>query len=269
MFSGNNLFVSSLAKQSKFKGVLFINPSTISNNSCICFFDSTTLQFKRTYISILRELKDNDGVRSQRIRVGRGIGSGKGKTSGKGHKGQKARNGRHLPLNFEGGQTPLIRRFPKFGFINRFKMDYTELNLGQLQYHINRGRLDITQPIKMNHLINNGIVSSIKDGVKIIGGGADYFNSKINIEVSRISKSAKEAIERHGGEVKSVYYSKLSLRALLHPEKFKQIPKMASPPPRLWRFYPEQAAQYERNLPALQLMLKKQEEQQQQQQQQR
>jgi len=111
MFSGNNLFVSSLAKQSKFKGVLFISPNTISNNSCICFFDSTTLQFKRTYISILRELKDNDGVRSQRIRVGRGIGSGKGKTSGKGHKGQKARNGRHLPLNFEGGQTPLIRRF--------------------------------------------------------------------------------------------------------------------------------------------------------------
>jgi len=144
------------------------------------------------------------------------------------------------------------------GVIYLTALNFTELNLGKLQYHITRSRLDITKPITMNHLLNNGIVSSIKDGVKLIGGGAQSFNTKINIEVSRVSKSAKEAIEANGGVVKSVYYSRLSLRALLYPEKFKTIPKMASPPPKLWQLYPEQAAQYPKNLLALQSMLKKQ-----------
>src|SRR3954447_8001809 len=89
----------------------------------------------------LNDIKDNDGARKGRMRVGRGIGSGKGKTAGRGQKGQKSRTG--VSINgFEGGQMPLHMRIPKRGFNNIFAKDYAEVNLGQIEKLVQAGKLD-------------------------------------------------------------------------------------------------------------------------------
>ena len=89
----------------------------------------------------LTDIRDNDGARKSRIRVGRGIGSGKGKTAGRGQKGAKARSG--VAINgFEGGQMPLHMRLPKRGFNNPFGKDYAEVNLGMVQKFLEAGKLD-------------------------------------------------------------------------------------------------------------------------------
>ena len=89
----------------------------------------------------LNELSDNSGASKNRMRVGRGIGSGKGKTGGRGVKGQKARTGVAIK-GFEGGQMPLHRRLPKRGFYNPFSIDYNEVNLGRIQQAVDAGKLD-------------------------------------------------------------------------------------------------------------------------------
>ena len=92
----------------------------------------------------LNEIRDNDGARKGRMRVGRGIGSGKGKTAGRGQKGAKARSG--VCVNgFEGGQMPLHMRIPKRGFNNIFAKDFAEVNLGLIQKAIDAGKLDASQ----------------------------------------------------------------------------------------------------------------------------
>lgn len=174
----------------------------------------------------------------QTKRVGRGIGSGKGKTCGRGHKGQKARSGGKPKIGFEGGQTPLRLRIPKRGFKNPSPRVYQILNLSKLQQWIEEGRIDPTCTITMKTLRDAGCVSKkILDGVKLLAVGSDEFSHNVKLEVSSVSQSAKEAIEKAGGHVTKVYYNKLGLRALLKPEALLKkdhfIPRPAQPPPYL------------------------------------
>jgi large subunit ribosomal protein L15 len=147
----------------------------------------------------LNGLSDNPGASKNRMRIGRGIGSGKGKTGGRGVKGQKARTGVAVK-GFEGGQMPLHRRLPKRGFTNLFATHYNEVNLGRIQQAIEAGKLDSDTPVTLDALIAAGVVSKPRDGVKILGQG--QLSAKLAFEVAAASKSAIAAIEGAGGSVK-------------------------------------------------------------------
>ena len=146
----------------------------------------------------LNEISDNPYSKHNKKRVGRGIGSGKGKTSGKGHKGQKARSGVAIK-GFEGGQMPLHRRLPKHGFNNIFRKQYTIIGLDDLQKAIDEGKIDDKKIINAKVLKDNGVINRIKDGIKLLGNGS--INSKIEIEVTAASSSAKKAIEKVNGKI--------------------------------------------------------------------
>ena len=146
----------------------------------------------------LNDLRDNVGARKKRMIVGRGIGSGKGKTSGAGVKGQKSRTGIAIK-GFGGGQMPLIRRMPKRGFKNIFAKDYSAVNLGRLQEAIDAGRIDPKKPMTSESLIESGIASKARDGVRIIGKGE--LKAKLDLTVAGASKSAIAAIEKLGGKI--------------------------------------------------------------------
>ncbi len=147
----------------------------------------------------LNELSDNPGSSKNRMRVGRGIGSGKGKTGGRGVKGQKARTGVAIK-GFEGGQMPLHRRLPKRGFYNPFSTDYNEVNLGRIQQAVEAGKLDAKAPVTVESLISAGVIAKARDGVKILGNGE--IKTKLAFEVAAASKGAIAAIEGAGGSVK-------------------------------------------------------------------
>ena len=141
----------------------------------------------------------NYKVKTKKIRLGRGIGSGKGKTSGRGHKGQKARSGIAIK-SFEGGQMPLYRRLPKRGFNSIKKNNIAIINLKQLQEFISKGRLNTKILINLNELKKNKILKNKINKIKLLGNGD--IKDKINIEVDFISKSAKEKIEKNGSSIK-------------------------------------------------------------------
>jgi large subunit ribosomal protein L15 len=146
----------------------------------------------------LNELKDNDGARKGRMRVGRGIGSGKGKTAGRGQKGAKARSG--VAINgFEGGQMPLHMRIPKRGFNNIFAKDYAVVNLGMVQKAIDAGKLDAKAMIDQAALRASGLSRGGKDGVRLLAKGE--LTAKLSFTVAGASKSAIEAVEKAGGSV--------------------------------------------------------------------
>ena len=147
----------------------------------------------------LNELSDNPGSTKDRMRVGRGIGSGKGKTGGRGVKGQKARTGVAIK-GFEGGQMPLHRRLPKRGFFNPFSTDYNEVNLGRIQQAVEAGKLDAKAAVTVETLIAAGVIAKPRDGVKILGNGE--IKTKLAFEVAAASKGAIAAIEGAGGSVK-------------------------------------------------------------------
>ena len=147
----------------------------------------------------LNGISDNPGSTKERMRVGRGIGSGKGKTGGRGVKGQKARTGVAIK-GFEGGQMPLHRRLPKRGFWNPFSTNYNEVNLGRIQEAVEAGKIDASAPVTVESLILAGVVSKPRDGVKILGQGE--LTAKLSFEVASASKSAVAAIEKAGGSVK-------------------------------------------------------------------
>jgi large subunit ribosomal protein L15 len=147
----------------------------------------------------LNQLHDNPGARKNRMRIGRGIGSGKGKTGGRGGKGQTARTG--VAINgFEGGQMPLYRRLPKRGFNNIFRLDFVEVNLGRLQQAIEAGRLDAGKPVDAAALRAAGLIGRPRDGVRLLAKGE--LKTKLAIEVAGASKSAIAAVEKLGGSVK-------------------------------------------------------------------
>lgn len=178
----------------------------------------------------------------QKRRIGRGIGSSKGKTAGRGHKGQKARSGGSVAIGFEGGQTKFYKLVPKRGFTNKpHKTNMLGVNVGTLQDFIDMGRLPQVQNGKvltLRDLVAAGVAtsSSIKHGIKLLAKGKERLTSPIQIETSRASKEAIRAVEEAGGEVTTVHYNRLALRALLKPEKFERLPKFARPPPK-WQTY--------------------------------
>jgi large subunit ribosomal protein L15 len=149
----------------------------------------------------LNELKDNEGARKARMRVGRGIGSGKGKTSGRGQKGQKSRSGVSIK-GFEGGQMPLHMRIPKRGFNNIFAKDYAEVNLGAIQKMIDAKKLDVKGTVDHDALKAAGLARGGKDGVRLLGKGE--LKTKLAFKVAGVSKGAKEAIEKAGGSVELI-----------------------------------------------------------------
>ncbi|MCI0431819.1 MAG: 50S ribosomal protein L15 [Rhodospirillales bacterium] len=146
----------------------------------------------------LNQLSDNPGARKNRIRVGRGIGSGKGKTGGRGGKGQTARTGVAIK-GFEGGQMPLHRRLPKRGFNNIFRQEHAVVNIGRLQRAIEAGKLDPGSTIGADALKAAGLVNRIGAGIKLLAKGA--LKQPLTIEVDRASKSAIAAVEKAGGKV--------------------------------------------------------------------
>ena len=149
----------------------------------------------------LNDLRDNQGARKSRVRVGRGIGSGLGKTAGRGQKGAKARSGVSI-AGFEGGQMPLHMRIPKRGFNNPFAKDYAEVNLGMIQKVIDAGKLSADGTIDHAALQAAGLARGGKDGVRLLAKGA--ITSKLSFRVSGASAGARAAVEAAGGSVEVI-----------------------------------------------------------------
>ncbi len=148
----------------------------------------------------LNELFDNDGARKERMRVGRGIGSGKGKTCGRGGKGQTARSG--VAINgFEGGQMPLYRRLPKRGFKNPTARELVTLSLSRIGSFIENKKLDIKQPITEDALVNAGVISNKRDGIRIVNSTAEFTHKKCQFQVTGASASVVARIAELGGSV--------------------------------------------------------------------
>jgi large subunit ribosomal protein L15 len=143
----------------------------------------------------LHTLKPAEGSVKSRKRIGRGQGSGRGGTSTRGHKGAKSRSGYKTKLGFEGGQMPLQRRVPKFGFKSLNKVVYKPINLNVLQELA--AQLN-TDTINMETLVSKGLVSK-NDVVKVLGSGE--LTAKLNVSAHSFSASAVEAIEKVGGTV--------------------------------------------------------------------
>jgi large subunit ribosomal protein L15 len=148
---------------------------------------------------MLNEIKDNEGAHKRRMRVGRGIGCTKGKTCGRGGKGQTARTGVRIK-GFEGGQMPIHRRLPKRGFNQHKRIEYSVVNVGDIQEAIDAKTLDASKPITVETLVNAGVARKSPHGIKLLSKGS--ITAKLNIEVTRASKTAIEAVEKAGGAVK-------------------------------------------------------------------
>ncbi|MCR9215257.1 MAG: 50S ribosomal protein L15 [Proteobacteria bacterium] len=146
----------------------------------------------------LNQLADNKGATKNRMRVGRGIGSGKGKTSGSGQKGQKSRSGVAIK-GFEGGQMPIHRRLPKRGFNNIFRKEFAVANLGRVQEAIDAKKLNAKETVTIAMLQEAGVVGKVVDGVRLLAKGE--LKTKVSFEVSGASKAAVEAVEKAGGKV--------------------------------------------------------------------
>lgn len=138
----------------------------------------------------------NGSVHNQNKRVGRGEGSGKGGTSTRGHKGAKSRSGYSKKLGFEGGQMPLQRRVPKYGFKNINRVEYEVVNLEKLQILVDTGV--ITDTVDFAQFVDLGLASK-NSVVKVLGRGE--IKAKLKVSAHKFSASAKEAIEAAGGEV--------------------------------------------------------------------
>jgi large subunit ribosomal protein L15 len=138
----------------------------------------------------------NAGSRKKRKRVGRGPGSGLGKTCGRGHKGAKSRSGFKNKRGFEGGQTPLKRRLPKFGFTNPNRQTYQLINLDRLE---KLEQLTDGASLEMQQMLEMGLIRNIKTPVKLLGRGS--LTKKIKITVDKASRGAVESVTQAGGEV--------------------------------------------------------------------
>ncbi|KDQ33725.1 hypothetical protein PLEOSDRAFT_1073905 [Pleurotus ostreatus PC15] len=162
----------------------------------------------------LANLKPAPGSQHAQKRVGRGQGSGHGGTAGRGHNGQKSRAGPGPHASFEGGQTPITKRFPKRGFYSQNGKTWAPVNLDRLQHWIDQGRITSSpeKPITARELVLSGCVHDVHDGIKILGDGVEHFKTPIYITPSRASQSAIKAIEAAGGKVVCKYYNDLALR---------------------------------------------------------
>ena len=142
----------------------------------------------------IHDLKNADGARTSKKRLGRGIGSGIGKTSGKGHKGQNARSGGGVRPGFEGGQMPLIRQLPKIGFTNNFRKVYTTINVSDLEV------LDNGTTVTVELLKSKNIISKIEPyGLKVLGNG--NLTKKLNVQAAKFTDGAAKKITAAGGTI--------------------------------------------------------------------
>ena len=146
----------------------------------------------------MTSLNTLNNLKTKKIRVGRGIGSGKGKTSGRGVKGQKSRSGVAIK-SFEGGQMPLYRRLPKRGFNSLNKNNIAVINLGDLQKLIDIKKINAELKINIDTFKKSKLFRKSINKFKVLSNGD--FNSKIDIEVDYSSKIAKEKIEKAGGQI--------------------------------------------------------------------
>lgn len=144
----------------------------------------------------LHELKPAEGSRQDKVRVGRGTGSGCGKTSGRGHKGQKSRSGGGVRPGFEGGQMPIYRRLPKRGFKNIWRKEYAEVNVETLNV------FDDDMTVDAVALVEMGILKNVLDGVRILGNGE--LTKKLTVRAQGFSKSAIAKIEAAGGSAEVI-----------------------------------------------------------------
>lgn len=144
----------------------------------------------------LHELKRPAGSRKKPKRKGRGIGSGLGKTAGRGQGGQRSRSGGRVRPGFEGGQMPLQQRLPKKGFNNPLKKERAEVNIRALN------RFDEGTEVTPQLLLQEGIVKSIKNGVKVLGQGE--LDKKLTVKAHSFSKNAVEKIEASGGKAEVI-----------------------------------------------------------------
>jgi len=149
-------------------------------------------------MNILGNLKYAEGSRKKRKRVGRGEGSGHGGQATRGMNGQKSRSGAKFKSWFEGGQMPLQRRIPKFGFTNIFKVEYQIINLNALQRIASKYELD-NKELSLEDFKKYGLISTLKKPVKILGKGD--LKSKLILKVNSFSKSAQQKIEAVGGSI--------------------------------------------------------------------
>ncbi|XP_077410606.1 large ribosomal subunit protein uL15m [Vanacampus margaritifer] len=192
----------------------------------------------------LANLRPEPGATKKEKRRGRGQHGGN--RSGRGHKGQRQRGNRPR-LGFEGGQTPFYLLIPKYGYNEGHsrRPQCQPLSLRRLQYLIDLGRVDPSQPIDLTQLVNGrGVtVQPLKRdlGVQLVDEGADLFSAKVNIEVQRASEKAIAAVERNGGVVTSAFYDPISLAILIKPVPFFQrgqpIPKRMLPGEDLLPYY--------------------------------
>lgn len=146
----------------------------------------------------LSKLKPAKGSTKNRKRVGRGEGTGRGGTSTRGHKGAKSRSGYSKKLGFEGGQMPLQKRVPKFGFKNRNRVEYKGINLDSIQFLIDEKKVKAIDPVV---IVENGLASK-KDLIKILGRGE--LKTKVSVKAHAFSATAKSAIEAQGGEAELI-----------------------------------------------------------------
>lgn len=149
----------------------------------------------------LNALMDNKGATHSIKRVGRGMGSGTGKTAGRGNKGQKARAGSRKQKTFQGGQMPILRRFPKFGFNNIFAKKYVSINLGDVEKFIKSGKIDAKKEITIDTLIDAKILNRKYNGLKVLAKGE--IKTAINVKATKWSKAAEAAIVKAGGTIKA------------------------------------------------------------------
>lgn len=148
----------------------------------------------------LETLKPNKGATKKKKRIGRGQGSGKGGTSTKGHKGDQSRAGYFYKPGFEGGQMPIQRRKPKFGFKNPFRKEYKVFSLERLEWVAERCK---SLTINLETLVANSIIKNEKTLVKVIG--KDYKLTKsLNVRVHKVSAGARQVIEAAGGNVEII-----------------------------------------------------------------
>ena len=149
----------------------------------------------------LNALMDNFGARKDTKRVGRGMASGYGKTAGRGNKGQKARAGSRKQATFQGGQMPILRRFPKFGFNNPFHKEYATINIGDIEKFIASGKIDVKKEITIDSLLAAKIINRKLDGLKVLAKGE--IKSAVNVVADKWSKAAEAAIVKAGGSIKN------------------------------------------------------------------
>ena len=149
----------------------------------------------------LNALMDNLGARQGVKRVGRGMASGYGKTAGRGTKGQKARAGSRKQATFQGGQMPILRRFPKYGFTNPFAKRYATINLGDIEKFIAVGKIDAKKEITLDSLLNAKILNRAMSGLKVLAKGE--IKTAVNIVADKWSAAAEAAIVKAGGSIKN------------------------------------------------------------------